>query len=245
MAAISALCLGAQAHAANVTVTYTGVVNATQIAVNGAIEPTIDIDAADLFGGGNLEGYDFTAVVTYNTALGLETTDGQTFDERDGGASFYDYSAGIYPASPITGETFTINNDSYAFTPDYYADVTTQVALPATSSSPASSGFIQQTAVDTAGDNAILNYVTDAAPASLSRSFSSDTGAGGGYLLTPFVTVGGNTVSDAISLDTVTVTVSATPEPASWALMIAGVALTGVALRYGRSRSLKTATAAV
>jgi hypothetical protein len=202
------------ASAAGVTVTYQGVVDAVQS--NGL--PMPDYDVAGLFGGGNLEGENFTAVISYDTNLGIETTDGATYDQLVGGGGFYDVTDNLAYASPITSEVFTIKGYSYTFSPDYYSVVSTQSG---------SGGYIQQIGDATDGAESILDLPTSAAPASLGISFSA-TGPGFGYLLTAF---SADNSSDSIVFATTSAVVDAAPEPLTWILMVAGIGLIGIMLR--------------
>lgn len=212
LGAVAVLSCASAASAANVSVTYQGVVDATQS--NGL--PTPDVDVVDLFGGGNLEGDNITALVNYDTTLGEETTDNATYDQLAGGLEFL-------TSSPITSEVFTINGYSYTFTPDYNATVYTQSG---------SGGYIQQIGYSTAGDSSIINLPTSSAPASLGTSFSA-TGLGFGYLLTAF---NAQNQSDSIVFATTSAVVSAAPEPAAWLLMIVGLGLIGDVLRRAKPK---------
>ena len=221
-AAAAVLAFAPVAQANSVSVTYQGVVDATQTLPSGIVLPTPDFDVADLFGGGNLEGDSVTAVVDYDTSRGL-FTGAPGFADLTGGAALYDQVTGIGYRSPILSESFTINGYNYSFTPDYYADLETQ-------SGP--KGYVQQIATDEAGASSILSYSTSAAPGRLDYSFSTQTGFGAGYLLTDF---GPDNVSDNVQLALTDVQVSAAPEPSSWALMLLGVGLCGATFRR-RSR---------
>ena len=218
LAAVCAIVAASQAPhalAGTGTVTYFGVVDNTQT-LNGHVEPAPDYDVAHLFGRGNLEGDFLTATFVYDTSRGFETTDGATYDELDGGSSFF-------TSSPLLSATLTVQNARtgkdylYSFTPDYYADVYT------------SAGYLDEIGYSTAGDQT-YTYIEpdDAGPTSLSQSFSG-TGYGSGSYFDPGLT---NTKTlDSIVFDTLSVNVTAVPEPSTWALMIAGVGLVGFALR--------------
>ena len=217
---IAAVTQAPSAIAGSATVSYFGVVNNTQ-SVLGQMESAPDTDLANLFGGGNLEGDFLTATFVYSTSLGSQTTDGQTYDERDGGLG--------YPAaSPLLSATLSIDNAltggvySYTFSPNYYADIYT------------SAGFLDEIGYSTAGDQT-YTYIqpTAAAPTTLTSSFSG-LGYGPASYFNPGATNTGSL--DTIVFDTLEVTVSAVPEPSTWALMIAGLGGLGLVLRRQKSR---------
>jgi hypothetical protein len=219
------------------TVTYFGVINNTQD-INGYYEPGNDVDYADLFGGGNLEG-DFVSVTfTYNTALGDTSTTPGVEAEAYGGSLISPTSI-----SPITSISFSVqqvitnNIYTYTFTPDYSGTLVT------------GPGEIEDIAQSTVGDN-ITTYIESGfsyldAPADLSQSYASYGFGPGSY----FITGGSNTgTPDTIVFDTSSVIVSAVstaPEPSAWALMIAGIGAAGLGLRSRRSRTISSGDLAV
>ena len=217
------------AQASTGVVTYQGIVNNTQV-IGKVIEPLPDVDVEGLFGGGNLEGDPLTASFSYTTSLGMRSGDGATYDQLTGGSSFL-------TSNPITSVTFTIAGHSYTYKPNYYELAYTQ------SAASGDGGFVEDVAYDIVnnqiGDQAFAGILADDAPASLTTSFSSGLAPTGGSFFDP----ASNTLgADAINFDTISVAVSAIPEPSSWALMIVGVGLTGVALRkrsYNRRSSKK------
>ena len=223
--ALVTLALAPHALASTGIVTYQGIVNNTQV-VGNAYEPLPDVDGADLFGGGNLEGDQITASFSYSTALGPRSGFGDTYDQLVGGISFG-------TSSPITSATFTIENDnqnySYTYTPNYYA-------LAYTQSSAAGQGFVEDTAYSENQDQALVAILASDAPASLFKSFSSAIAVTSGSYFDPGATNVAN-VYDSIDFDTIDVTVSAVPEASTWALMIVGVGLTGIMLRRRLRRS--------
>ncbi|MHB8286412.1 MAG: PEP-CTERM sorting domain-containing protein [Caulobacteraceae bacterium] len=217
-AALAGAAGASAAAAADVSVTYQGVIDATD-----AIGlPMPDADTADLFGGGNLEGDNITAVFNYDTNLGMEATDGATYDQLSGGSAFYDQTTNTSYASPITSEVFTINGYSYTFTPDYYATVYTQSGAY---------GGINQIGDSIDGTESYVYLPTSDAPASLGTSYSNSSSFGSGYLLTA---LNADNLYDNIVFTTTSVVVSAAPEPSVWLLMLAGVGLIGGLLRRGK-----------
>jgi hypothetical protein len=230
LAVLSALCaLGSAtyAHATSGSITYFGVVNATQT-LNGHVESAPELDAAGLFGGGSLEGDHINATFLYDTANGTETLTPGMSDEVDGGS-------GNGGGLPITSVTFTVevpffikgdpvpqyHDYSYSFAPDYYADLLT------------STSGVQDTAYNEAGDSIQAYLVSDfAAPISFSQSFASS-----GYGPESFfnTAIGKDGTYDTIVFDTISVTVDAAPEPSTWMLSVLGVGVLGCALRLGRS----------
>ncbi len=221
---LAGVCLAPSVFAGTATVTYFGIVDNTQD-ILGFVEPAPDYDNAHLFGGGNLEGDFVQAVFVYDTNLGIESTDGSTYDELDGGAAFA-------TASPLISATLFVQQPTtslvydYTFTPDYYADVYTSSAQ----------GYIDDIATSTAGDNTYTYISETSAPASLSQSYFG-LGYGGGSYFDPAGTNTGKL--DTIVFDTLEVSVSYVPEPGAWSLMIVGVGLTGAMLRLaGRRRGV-------
>ena len=223
---VAALMQAPHASAVAVTASYFGIVDATQ-SIDGVTESAPDFDVAGLFGGGNLEGDFITATFAYNTSLGSETST-KTSDELLGGLSF------SLP-SPITSATFLIQtpgaptNYTYSYTPDYEADVFVGSDDPDTGAMD-----LHAVAGSTNQDQSFVYIVPKSAPPSNLTSSFSAFGFGPGSYLEPGAT---NTGSfDNIVFDTLQLTVSAAPEPTGWALMIAGLALIGTALRLRRRR---------
>lgn len=215
-AAVALLVSAPHASALPVTVTYQGVIDATQI-VHGQTVAAPDYDVQDLFGGGNLEGDPFTAVINYNTSRGMGATTSDSA-ELSGGAAFYNQVTGVGYRSPILSESFTINGYTYGFSPDYYGDIFTEAGAG-----------IEQEAFSTAGDSAILYFNSLSAPPRLRYSFSDDSESsyGAGYLLPAVASGQGDNLQFFIS----SADVSAAPEPSTWALLMSGVGLCGLALR--------------
>lgn len=213
LGATALLAFSTQAHAAYVTVDYRGLVDARD--ANGF--PTIDLDSAGLFGGGNLEGYGLEALLTYDTSIGSVQTDGSTYQQRVGGSDY-----GV--ASPILSAAFTINGHTYNIdTRSFYqTSVESDVTLD-----PTTPGFVQQIGSALDGTDFLLYLNSFKAPRDLGTSFA-DTGSGAGYLLTGFQS---NGAYDSISFDLTSVAVSAAPEPGVWVLLLSAIGLTGSILR--------------
>ena len=226
--AIGAIALAPQAFASTGTVTYQGIVNNTQTIIPGVTEPLPDVDGADLFGGGNLEGDQITASFSYSAALGSRSGFGDTYDQLVGGISYF-------ASSPITSATFTIAGYSYTYTPDYSAIAYTQSVAAG-----AGYGLVEDSAYSLSQDQALVAIVADDAPASLFTSFSSALAPTTGSFFDPGSTKTG--IYDSINFDTISVAVSAIPEPSTWGLMILGVSLVGVTLRR-RHRSASPSAA--
>ena len=174
--------------------------------------------------GGDLEGQAIQAVFFYDTSLGVETTDGSTFDEIDAGAD--------YGVSAVTAVTYSIAGHSYEYVPDEFQDLTTQAFTSA--SEP---GFLSFAAYSSGGDESFVQIETQSAPALLSTPFQGQADPGSvGSLYTYFLP--GRT-SNADQLDSITFNVtdvsssavSVAPEPTTWWLLLLGTAVTGLALR--------------
>ena len=212
--ALATFALAPHALASTGTVTYQGIVNNTQI-IAGAVEPLPDFDGADLFGGGNLEGEQMTASFSYSTSLGSRSGFGDTYDQLAGGIGFLS-------SSPITSATFTIAGHSYTYSPDYYS-------LALTQSVASGQGLVEDAAYSEDQDQALVAILASDAPASLATSFSSALYPTSGSFFDPGRTNTG--VLDSINFDTISVAVSAIPEPSTWSLMIAGIGLVGFTMR--------------
>ncbi len=209
------------AFALPVTVTYSGVVAAIQD-VNGIAEPAPDVDVANLFGGGNLEGDLISASFAYDTSLGVDLAQSGS-DELVGGTSYF-------ASSPITSTTFSIlapgatSAYSYSYVPNFAASVFTGANEPNTGVNGLSA-----TAFSTSGDTSLVYIGTKTpAPTNLASAFSAPGYGPGSYFL-PAVTKTG--AQDSIVFDALEVMVSPAPEPSDWTLMILGIGLVGGVLR--------------
>ncbi len=218
-----ALALAGAGHAlaGNYTATYTGTVASYSY---GSGDPAV---FEELFGYGatNITGFAFSAAVNYTTDAGGAFTDA-TYS-GSGVASF----AGDTPV--ISSVIFTVNNDpthSFTFTPDFYANVES-----------ASAGFHESAGYDFQNQFQAYIATSGTTPGDVSTPFSSD-GTGFDPVINEYnyVTDGNET----LVWDTTHITVaptSAAPEPTTWALMMAGVALTGFALRRRTRATLAAA----
>ena len=222
-----ALLLAGPATSRAVTTTFTGVVDAD----DGSGR---DLDVAGLFGGGDLQGAAIQATFSYNTALGVENSDGATFDEILGGPEF--------GGNVISQVSYAIGNFTYQYVPDEYQNLATQAVTPTFP------GFLSFAAYSTATDQSFIQVQTRSAPSSLSTSFSGQADPGtAGANFTYFLP--GQTKTGALDSITFDVTgvrtdaVSAAPEPKTWWLMIVGTAFWGGMLRWmrGRNRQLNSA----
>ena len=91
---IATLGMGAVAHANLMSVSYQGFV-------------TQGSDIENYFGGGDLTGDAFTATFLYDPTSGVESSDGVSYDEVDGGLGY------LAPA-PITSASLQINGQTYS-----------------------------------------------------------------------------------------------------------------------------------
>lgn len=219
------------ANASIFTETYYGIIDSTvpstfQSLPGQTFAPSV-MDNANLFGGGDLTGYEVVATFTYDPSLGVldsghDYSTGYDYTSLDGG-----YTFGV--STPVTYADFKITNPDTQVTYDYgyVPDARGSAALEA--------GYLAaNTANSLAGDESYVGLVTPAAPNDINTSFSSST--------FPFVTIGSylapgatNTgVLDTITFDTFAVTVSGTPEASTWALMLVGVGGIGLMLRRPR-----------
>jgi len=188
--------------------------------------------------GSSLAGYSWVATYTYNRFLGgFYNTDGFTYDVSYGGV------ANGYPGlSPMISASITINGVTRSVAGAYSAQV-------ATYTSP----YVAHNAEDYSNDGItqVYNYIANfnypaGAPASLDLNFGP-VAATGGFGYTSWQTydfaTGTNTEFAYANLgsDAVYSVGIAVPEPASWAMLIAGFGLVGTALRRRRAPASITA----
>jgi len=227
--AAASLIAGSSASAAVYVVTYSGIVSGSY-------------DKSGLFGGtagGNLDGDSFVATVTYDTGVGTRVSVPGVSDEVYGGTN---YGVG----SPVSA-TLEINHITQSFGGGFAGSAFTQP------------GYIGATVEDNASpvtgetiDNTMLiNGFTAAATASLDTTFLST--ATTPYPPTFFYVAnfafdtllnGDHLVDTSGYLDATTVQVSGpAPEPGTWALMLAGIAILGGGLRQRRRSARRIARA--
>lgn len=221
-AALAVLAASSAAQAAIQVATYTGVV------VSGS-------DERNLFGGGDLAGDAFTAVLTYDTSIGSR---GQDHNHP----AYDDLKNNTFPQSfPLLSTEFTVNGQTYEFFSEAFAQVRTgEAGVIGFALHGEEAGPIEFRA-------AIFLFATAAhLPTDLDKGFSGDTGADSlgdfnirtedftppdhgpfniskGVLLTQHYSVTG-------PIDPI-----GAPEPAAWALMLGGFGLAGAALRRRRA----------
>jgi hypothetical protein len=189
-------------------------------------------DTTGVFGAPNtdLTGYSWVATYTYDRSLGFyQFTDGVSYDYSYGGPGY-----GVV-GSPVLSSTITINGVTKSL-PGAWA------GYVYTGTSP----FVQHYAQDYSDDgitytsNYNNNYTYPAgAPASLDQNFGP-VAATGSYGYTQWYTydyVTSTQIEAAyanMGSDAVYSVGNAVPEPASWALMIAGFGMVGGTLRRRR-----------
>ena len=190
-----------------------------------------DLDVAGLFGGGDLEGLAVQAAYSFDSSLGVESTDGSTFDQIVGGPE--------YGVSAISSVAYTIAGHTYQFVPDQFQSLLTQALVPAGDNK--TPGFLIFAANSFAFDQSFVQIETASAPSSLSTAFQGTADDKTvGTLYTYFLP--GQTLTgqyDAITFDVTSVSsaaVSAAPEPGTWWLLIGGTAAMGLTLRARRRR---------
>lgn len=219
----AALLLGAAPAAAVVKVaTYSGTLAAGQ-------------DHTGVFGpaGGDLSGAAFVARFTYDKALGgTRSSDGSTFDYSYGGAIDGN-------GSPILSASLTINGVTKTLAGDYFG-VAYTITTP----------FTEHYAVDYIDTPQLFVhsriYIEGhplGAPWSLDQNFGPApvSGASGNFEIYRFdYTTGQGEWADGAIDGTATYWVQGVPEPASWALMIAGFGLIGAAQRRQRAFNVQS-----
>lgn len=181
--------------------------------------------------GSDLTGYSWVATFAYDTTLaGDRDTDGVNYDYSYGGLSY-----GSPGMSPIISASITINGVTRSVAGTYAGSLYTTT-----------SSYVQHFAQDYSYDgitetsNYIYTYHYPAgAPGSLDQNFGPVAAVGGygyaswyaydsstsTYINNTYAYLG----SDAVY------SVGAVPEPANWAMMIAGFGLVGTALRRRRA----------
>ena len=205
------------AHAAVVTVvTYTGTV-----AMGG-------IDSAGLFGtvGADLSGASFTATYTTSDILGAST--------QSTAVNSTIYGGSLYGTPPVTTATVTINGDSIYFDGGWNGEQFQQIL------SGQYTANISSTSYGDTNGYYVQNYLFSTSTPFVTTSdyhsppnytiHNGDSVVGFGRISS---SINGHTYS--IDLSTVAVSSGAVPEPATWALMLGGFGLAGVALRRRRA----------
>ena len=238
LAAAAAAGLIALAQPASATVmvaTYTGTVMTGQ-------------DLTGEFGSQvNLSGLSYVATFRYDTALGSTGfSSPPTFDERAGGSSYW--LSGF--ASPILEGTLTLEGVTRGFSFDSLGDVsmasgTTTVPAPDTYSYFFAGGNGTEVAPGGQVQSGLsMSIYTPFGATSVSDPFSASLGSSlapysiGGFSIIDQPDLGGPTylhnASATLAPETVSIAVASVPEPGTWALMLAGFAGLGIALRTQR-----------
>lgn len=234
----------APAEAATYIITYQGTVaNST--------------DATGVFGGsGNsLDGLSFTAVYTLTAPLpGAITTGGPTFSYAQ------IYGGSLYGApGPLSG-TLTINGWTQAVAGDYFSTAVQINDLNPGSDVDEVTHHVESRDSDTSDGNFHLNYFDTTiysrvnsflsiADYTAPLNYSTQPGdVGGGYFrFEGYSDFGANAYYAVGNLKPTSVTIAlapdtgAVPEPATWAMMIAGFGMVGSAMRRRRVSAAYTA----
>ena len=188
---------------------------------------TTGYDATGLFGapGASLAGYGYVATYKYDKTLGTLFTDGSTYERSTGGAE-----PSVSGPSPMLSSSITINGVTRTIAGSWEA-------VAETSTGP----FVQHYASDFFDDGITQSFkyhqsyaYPAGAPASLDQSFGPVAAQGYGYIAWAMYDYATGTLTENTYayLGTNTVySVSDVPEPATWALMIAGFGMVGGALR--------------
>jgi hypothetical protein len=238
LAAAAAAGLIALAQPASATVmvaTYTGTVTTGQD-LTGEFGSQVD-----------LSGLSYVATFRYDTALGSTGfSSPPDFDERAGGPSYW--PSGF--ASPILAATLTLEGVTRGFSMDSYGDVsmasgTTIFPTPDTYGYFFAGG--NHTGVAPGGDrrsDLSMSIYTQLGASSLSDPFSGSLGSSlapysnGSFSIIDQPDLGVPTylhhASATLAPETVSIVAATIPEPGTWALMLAGFAGLGVALRRRR-----------
>jgi hypothetical protein len=217
-AALAVLAATSAAQAAIQVATYTGVV------VSGT-------DDRSLFGGGDMAGEAFTAVLTYDTSAGDR---GQDHNHP----AYDDLKNAIFPFSyPLLSTELTVEGHTYDFFSESFSQIRTGEA--------GTIGFalhFEQAGPLTFRSQLSLFATAPHLPTDLDKGFSGDTGLDslGNFNLRsedqtppdhgPFNITQGVLLTQHYSV-TGPIDPIGVPEPATWVLMIAGFGLAGVGLR--------------
>jgi hypothetical protein len=192
-----------------------------RVVYDGTITAGADVD--NLFGLSylpSLQGLAFGASVSYSTSVPGTRVTTSVSDEVTGGFNF-----GADPVVSLV--SFSIGGQSFSFSPDYYSDVYTSPTLLSTS------------AIDLLGTNFLAYFSPDGGrgPSLFGIPFSgAGTGDTGGAVTQNSYLIAGQ---DDIDFNATRVTVSAVPEVATWAMLVAGFGAVGFFLRRRERRSLE------
>ncbi len=199
-------------------------------------------DQTGVFGAPNtdLTGYSWVATYTYDRALGgYQFTDGVSYDNSYGGAGY-----GI-AGSPVLSSTITINGVTKVL-PGAWAGYVYTATAPYVQHF--NKDFLDDGITYISNYNDNFSYIAGA-PASLDQNFGPVASASS-YGYTQWQTFDYTTGTYTeyayarMSTDAVYSVGNAVPEPASWALMIAGFGMVGGAMRRtARQRARTVATA--
>jgi hypothetical protein len=195
----------------------------------------------------DLSGLSYVATFRYDTALGSTGfSSPPDFDERAGGSSYW--PSGF--ASPILAGTLTLEGVTRSFSFDSMGDVsmasgTTTFPAPDTYGYFFAGGY--NTGVAPGGDlesSLSMSIYTLFGASSLSDPFSGSLGSSlapystGSFSIIDQPDLGVPTylhnASATLAPETVSIAVASVPEPGTWALMLAGFAGLGAALRWQR-----------
>lgn len=207
-AAFVAAAIAAPAAALHKVATYTGVI-------------TSGSDSAGLFGaaGSDLAGVAFTTVYTYDTKLGTRHKGLPVYDQIDGGTA-------TLKTNPLTSATLTIAGVTRAAALDFYGIV---ALAPATHLSE------HEVVGDYYYHEQMYNFIYPPVVPSLDANVPTTAGSGGGLFTIGFggmVNGKPDTLEASGMFDTRSVTITGSvPEPASWALLLAGFAAVGGTMR--------------
>lgn len=196
-------------------------------------------DSTGVFGVANtdLTGASWVAVFTYDKLLGGLLVSGVGFDESYGGGGY-----GQVGESPVTNVAVTINGVTRSIVGDWASHAVT-------ATSPAVAHYSEDL-IDTDVTYMVhfisLNAAPQGAPASLDKNFAPvatrlDNSTTGWFA---YDYASGNLTENATAIldgDAVFSVASQAPEPASWALMIAGFGMVGGALRARRMVPVRAA----
>ncbi len=221
-----------QASATEVQVTYTG----TIIGGDGATDGNPAPDRLGLFGtaGASVTGDTYTATYIFNTSLGTFTSSA-CLPASASCSSGENTLSGPPPTLPIVSETLTINGHSFSFGGSTFPVNSAEMAGIHGSSS--SNVFAE---VEANSDSSTLRNdlsLTDGSlPSSLVTPFTYTVHSGDGANATDsFFQADPHGVIDRFEFDITSVTLSTTPLPSTWLMLLSG--LVGLGLFAHRTTS--------
>jgi hypothetical protein len=218
LAAAIALGVGGRAAATILVAAFTGTVSS-------------GTDVAGLFGakGADLTGDAYTAIYTFNTAIGVYEDDLPSYDEVYGGMDYNDISP-VAAVLTINGVTKSLGG---AYLGSIEASSSFDVTEALAENYKTLGSIATEDSMEISASGATSGTVLDPLP------FGFTSNSGNATFEVSDLYTGQVTELERIYLDSQgTLSISALPEPATWAMMLLGVGVVGAAMRGTRRRSM-------